>query len=82
MKITQNSGLFAAEACRFHHAGKGEAVMNNETIVDPTGLCPEFRRGLWSLEEEPAACENCEYYDEGRCLRRREAAAGEADQTT
>ena len=56
--------------------------MEHPTMVEPQGLCPEFRRGLWSLEEEPAACENCEYYDEGRCLRRREAAAREADQTT
>ena len=56
--------------------------MENHPIVDPMGMCPEFRRGLLSLEEEPAACENCEYYDEGRCLRRGEAAAREASQTT
>ena len=23
----------------------------------------------WSLEEEPSVCENCEFYDEGRCYK-------------
>ena len=34
--------------------------------------CADFRHGSWSLEEEPAVCENCEYYDEGLCFHRQE----------
>ena len=56
--------------------------MENPVLVEPNGLCPKFLRGLWSLEEEPAACENCKYYDEGRCLRKGEAAAPKKPYTT
>ncbi len=37
--------------------------------VDGQFSCADFRHGYWSLEEEPSVCENCEYYDEGRCFR-------------
>ena len=29
--------------------------------------CAKFRHGFWSLDEEPAVCENCEFYDDGFC---------------
>ena len=57
-------------------------MMEKGIPADPLGLCPVFQRGLWSLEEEPAACENCEYYDEGRCFRKEKAVASEEAQTT
>ena len=44
-------------------------------IVDAQFSCVEFHHGFWSLEEEPSVCENCEYYDEGRCFRKREKKA-------
>ena len=37
-------------------------------IVEPDHMCPAFSRSIVSLDEEPAACENCEYYEEGRCF--------------
>jgi len=42
---------------------------NKGKPVDPQSSCAAFRHGSWSLEEEPAVCENCEHYDEGRCFR-------------
>ncbi len=41
----------------------------NGKPVEAQNSCREFRHGLWSLEEEPSVCENCEFYEEGRCLR-------------
>ena len=39
--------------------------------VDPRHSCADFRRGAWSLEEEPAVCESCEFFDENRsCCRK------------
>lgn len=35
--------------------------------VDAQSSCARFRHGFWSLDEEPAVCENCEFYDEGFC---------------
>ena len=35
--------------------------------VDAQSSCAKFRHGFWSLDEEPAICENCEFYDEGFC---------------
>ena len=35
--------------------------------VDAQSSCASFRHGYWSLDEEPAVCENCEFYDEGFC---------------
>ena len=46
--------------------------------VEAQSSCPEFRHGCWSLEEEPAVCENCGYYDEGFCIHQKE----KSDQTT
>ena len=40
--------------------------------VDANYSCAEFRHGYWSLEEEPSVCENCEFYEEGRCFKSRE----------
>ena len=57
-------------------------MMEKGIPMDPMWLCRDFQRGLWSLEEEPAACENCEYYDKGRCFRQEKAAASEEVQTT
>ncbi len=37
--------------------------------VEAQSSCREFRHGLWSLEEEPSVCENCEFYEDGRCFR-------------
>jgi hypothetical protein len=48
-------------------------VKQEGKTVDPQSSCREFRHGAWSLEEEPAVCENCEYYDEGLCRYSREA---------
>ena len=39
--------------------------------VDAQFSCAEFRHGYWSLEEEPSVCENCEYYEEGHCFRKK-----------
>ncbi len=39
--------------------------------VDAQHSCADFRHGWWSLEEEPSVCENCEFYDEGCCFKKR-----------
>ena len=43
--------------------------------VEAQSSCREFRHGLWSLEEEPSVCENCEFYEDGRCFREAESEA-------
>ncbi len=53
-------------------------MKENGIIVDAQHSCREFRHGFWSLEEEPSVCENCEFYDEGRCFKDGKTA----DQTT
>jgi len=44
-------------------------MKENGKPVDSQFSCAEFRHGFWSLDEEPAVCENCEFYDEGLCCR-------------
>ena len=52
--------------------GKGALRMDIKgKAVDAQFSCAEFRHGFWSLEEEPSVCENCEFYDEGRCFKER-----------
>ena len=42
--------------------------MNTEKRpVDAQSSCAQFRHGFWSLDEEPAVCENCEFYEDGLC---------------
>ncbi len=41
--------------------------------VEAQSSCREFRHGSWSLEEEPSVCENCEFYEDGLCFRKKEA---------
>ncbi len=43
--------------------------------VEAQSSCAAFRHGFWSLEEEPAVCENCELYDEGFCFLEKEESA-------
>ena len=57
-------------------------MKENGVFVEPDHMCPAFSRSIVSLDEEPAACENCEYYEEGRCFRKEKAAASEETQTT
>lgn len=42
-------------------------MRTNGRPVDAQHSCAAFEHGWWSLDEEPAVCENCVHYDEGMC---------------
>lgn len=42
---------------------------NEKTVKKPQDCCPHYERGLWSLDEEPAICDTCRFYEEPCCER-------------
>jgi len=57
-------------------------MKENGKRVDAQNSCAEFRHGFWSLDEEPAVCENCEFYDDGGFCLKDDPERVKEDQTT